>query len=139
MRLIIALAGAGLLATSTLGAETVSAPGRYAIGPSADGFVRLDTTTGAVSHCIQAGGVWRCEPLAADDTLKSRIDALAAEVKRLSAAVAALDARVAGIAPVPAPVVGEAEAPRNAFARQAVGRFLDMVRRLKRSRDADPA
>lgn len=139
MRRIIASVAIVMLAGSALAADTAPAPGRYAIGPSADGFVRLDTTSGAVSHCVQAEGVWRCEPLAANDgALKSRLDALAAEVKRLTAAVAALDARVAGIAPVPTQAVVDETPSRSGFARQAVGRFLDMVRRLKRGSD-DPA
>ena len=137
-RLIVALAGVSLLAASAIAADTVPAPGRYAIGPSADGFVRLDTTSGAVSHCVQTNGVWRCEPMAGGDSaLEARLDALAAEVKRLTAAVAALDARVAAIGPVAASVAEE-EPARSGFARQAVGRFLDMIRRLKRGGDTDP-
>ncbi len=138
-RLTVALASAGLLAASALAADTAPAPGRYAIGPSADGFVRLDTASGAVSHCVQTNGVWRCEPMAGDDgALRSRLDALAAEVKRLTAAVAALDARVATIGPVATPIAEEEQPTRTGFARQAVGRFLDMIRRLKRGRDTDP-
>jgi len=142
-RLTIFLASAIVGAAPAFSADPGAGPGRYALGPSSDGFVRLDTATGSVSHCVQTNGVWRCEPLAQEDgAIQSRLDALSAEVKRLSAAVAALDARVASLAPVVAPPVQAGDetpgpAERN-LAQQVVGRFLDMVRRLKQSADSSP-
>ena len=63
--------------------------GRYAVQPSADGFIRLDTETGAVSHCGRREGVWFCEKLVEDQTaLKSGIDALSAAARRTREAAA---------------------------------------------------
>jgi len=117
-------------------------PGRYLLSASPSGFVRLDTVTGATSHCRQQEGVWRCEPLLAGGYAKNeRLEALSREVTRLSAALAALNARVAALAPVErentvAPVVESAPvASSQSFAAQLVERFLDVVRALKHGRD----
>lgn len=120
-------------------------PGRYALSASRDGFVRLDTATGAVSHCRPQNGIWRCEPMTADDGgLRARVDALTSEVARLTATVAALDARLAALAPVsaaspvtpPAPPSANAPAPANPnFVHQAVARLFDLVRTIKHGRD----
>ena len=139
----LTFAFAVLVAAPVLAAETADGPGRYALGPSSDGFVRLDTATGAVSHCVQTNDVWRCEPLPQEDAaLRSKLDALTAEVKRLSALLSALDARVASLAAVAPPAAPVAEGPaqgsEQSLAREAVGRFMDMVRRLKRGGEASP-
>lgn len=117
------------------------APGRYLLSASPSGFVRLDTVTGATSHCRQQGGVWRCEPLlASDDATAERLEALSREVTRLSAALAALNARVAALAPVDrevvvAPAIESPTVTRGrGFAAQLVERFLDVVRTLKHGR-----
>src|SRR6202044_2225078 len=34
--------------------------GRYALSPVADGVIRLDTRTGAVSTCTNSGNGWAC-------------------------------------------------------------------------------
>jgi hypothetical protein len=118
------------------------APGRYLLSASPSGFVRLDTVTGATSHCRQQDGAWRCEPLlAAGDATNERLEALSREVTRLSAALAALNARVAALASVnrenvAAPVLESPPMTRyKGFAAQLVKRFLDVVRTLKHGRD----
>jgi hypothetical protein len=88
-------------------------------------------------HCAESGGVWACDPLAIDTALTERVDALAAEVARLTrtlaaltpaaadtgarietlaAEVEALTARVAALAeaPPPSPVVAIAGEPAAA-------------------------
>jgi hypothetical protein len=115
--------------------------GRYTLGASRDGFVRLDTATGAVSHCTQAKGVWRCQPLPADT---DRVGALATEVAALAAKVAALKARLdVGSTPVetvsvPALAGDKSESlsrPGPSLLTLAMDRFLDLVRTLKHGRD----
>jgi hypothetical protein len=141
-RLSFALAGVVALAAPAWSEGPVTpaaAPagaGRYALNAARDGFVRLDTATGAVSHCSQEAGVWHCDTIAGEDaTLKARLDALTGEVAKLSAAVAALGARVADLAVGNAPTAPVAEKPvverRAGFAGRAVDRFLAMVRALK--------
>jgi hypothetical protein len=126
----IALAIAFLVVAASAHAEE----GRYALSPSRDGFVRLDTATGAASHCSVSKGVWRCEPLQIES---SRLDALATDVAALTAKVAALSARVAALPVVaPAPRVTPAPPPRTSFLHEALGRFLAFVRALKHGREA---
>lgn len=144
MRRRTALAAIILAAVPALAADLPDAAGRFTLGPSRDGFVRLDTKTGAVSHCATNAGVWTCEPLPQpqDTALKAKVEALTAAVARLTATVAALDDRVGAIAPVasagmPKPPV--AAPPREYgpnLAQRAVARLIDMVRRLKHGDDS---
>ena len=64
--------------------------GRYTLSQTADGFVRLDTRTGAVSTCSNSGNGWACyavpdERKAMDET----IGRLQAENDKLKAQLAA--------------------------------------------------
>ncbi|HLG84538.1 MAG TPA: hypothetical protein VKY22_26310 [Bradyrhizobium sp.] len=77
-------------------ADADSAPdtenGRYTLSQSGDGFVRLDTRTGAVSTCSNNGNGWACyavpdERKAMDD----EIGRLQAENEKLKAQLAARD------------------------------------------------
>jgi hypothetical protein len=127
----IALAAAFLALAVPAHAEE----GRFALSPSRNGVVRLDTATGATSHCAPVKGIWRCEPLQVE---ANRLDALAAEVAALTAKVAALSARMSTLsAPAATAPSPTAEAPpKPGFVREAVGRFLAFVRILKHGRDA---
>lgn len=136
-RLCLAAGGVLCLAVPSAAEDA----GRYALSASRDGFVRLDTVTGSVSHCRPEKGVWRCEPLPAEDSaLRARLDALTTEVARLTASVAALNGRVAALAPpaeAPKPAAVAAPPPpeaRPGFLRQTMVRFLDFVRVLKHGR-----
>ena len=111
---------------------------RYALSAAKDGFVRLDTVTGAVTHCRPVSGVWQCEPLAGVD--ESRFQALAADVAKLTADVALLGHRVDDLAapkpqaaaPVPAPVAVQPPPPPKPNPLVAVvDRLLDFIRALK--------
>jgi hypothetical protein len=53
--------------------------GRYAMSPIADGVIRLDTRTGAVSTCNNAGAGWACY------SMPDERAALDAEIGRLQA------------------------------------------------------
>jgi hypothetical protein len=111
--------------------------GRFALSPSRDGIVRLDTATGATSHCAPVKGVWRCAPLQFES---NRLDALATEVAALTAKVAALNARLATLPQMQEPMPPERPSvrvePKPNFMREALGRFLDLVRTLKHGREA---
>lgn len=63
MALMSALLGAGMVAAGPLAAQE-SAAGRYTMHKTDDGFVRLDTQTGAVSLCQKDNGGWRCREIA---------------------------------------------------------------------------
>ena len=120
---------------------------RYQITPSGEGFTRLDTETGSLSHCGKRDGVWYCEPLAdAETRLEEKLDGLTGELLRLSteidrlgAQVAALANRLDGLAAPPGGAAtateGEARGTDDAlsFAEELMRRFFDMVRAMKRA------
>jgi hypothetical protein len=125
-----------LAAILVFAADSAEAEGRFALSASRDGVVRLDTATGAVSHCRPVKGIWRCETLPVE---QSRLDALATEVAALTAKVAALNGSIAAPQPAAAPApsatpAGETSRPN--FIREALGRFLALVRTLKHGREA---
>jgi hypothetical protein len=130
LALVLCIAGSAALADD--------AP-RYALSAARDGFVRLDTATGAVTHCRPVSGVWKCEPIAGVDD--SRFQALAAEVAKLTADVALLGHRVddldspkpEAIAPAPA-VIPAAPAAKPSPLAAVMDRLLDFVRTLKHGR-----
>jgi len=64
--------------------------GRYSMTPAPEGFLRLDTRTGAVSHCRLVGGGVECRE-GADERA-----ALQAEIDRLASENAELRKKLAG-------------------------------------------
>ncbi|MCB1521851.1 MAG: hypothetical protein KDJ37_14935 [Hyphomicrobiaceae bacterium] len=57
---------------------------RFQMKPTDDGFVRLDTQTGAVSLCARANGDWACRAMADDQkTLQDKIARLEDENRSL--------------------------------------------------------
>src|SRR5712672_3090622 len=85
--------GAGaVLAQSMPGTEN----GRYALSPIADGVLRLDTRTGAVSTCNSSGAGWACYAVPDErGALDAEIGRLQADNEKLRAQLAERDA-VAG-------------------------------------------
>jgi hypothetical protein len=116
MRIVaIAAVAALIFVGSPVAAQVVTEappPGRYTIAPEGDGFLRLDTQSGAVSHCRKdASGTWVCAPLAEVEraavteeiaALSRRISTLSAQLDALSRDVARLQRR-AGLEAEPAP------------------------------------
>ncbi len=138
MRASPILVGALLLALPALAGDS-GRPARYAIEPAAEGFVRLDTATGAASHCTKRDGVWHCAAVADEKrtfeatiaALTDKVAALTTEVTRLKAELgeargALAEAEAALAAPTPTVV-----AERAGFAETLVQRFVRMVRVLK--------
>ena len=87
------LAGSAALAQTKPDTEN----GRYALSPTGDGVLRLDTKTGTVSTCTNSGAGWACyavpDERAAMDT---EIGRLQAENEKLKAQLAERDGTVAG-------------------------------------------
>lgn len=79
----IAIAIAALFVGGMVGVAAQSMPdgenGRYTISPVADGVIRLDTRTGAVSICNNTGAGWACYAVPDERA------ALDAEIGRLQA------------------------------------------------------
>lgn len=125
----------GLLGlTIAAGSAQEAGTGRYAVEPSVDGFIRLDTETGAMSHCTRQDGVWRCEVLAED---KAAVEALTDEVRALNQRVDELTDRLSTLEEagptVSAPqAVVEVEEP--GFAELLVQRLFELVRDIKGER-----
>ena len=89
----ILLAGGTALAQTKPDTEN----GRYALSPTGDGVLRLDTKTGTVSTCTNSGAGWACyavpDERAAMDT---EIGRLQAENEKLRAQLTERDGTVAG-------------------------------------------
>jgi hypothetical protein len=103
MSRIAILAALGFLAWPALADEPA---GRYSVLPSSDGFIRIDTATGAVSHCGKRDGAWYCDVLIEDRGLiERRLEALTGQVAALSEKIEALTARVSEPKPAAPPLV----------------------------------
>jgi hypothetical protein len=85
--------------------------GRYALSPVADGVIRLDTRTGAVSTCSNSGSGWACyavpDERAALDAEIGRLQAdnekYKAELEKLKAELTAREPTVTGKIEEPLP------------------------------------
>jgi hypothetical protein len=99
---VIPVVAAILLISGTAAAQ--SAPdtenGRYTLSPAADGFLRLDTRTGAMSTCMNSNAGWACYAVPDERA------AMDAEIGRLQADNARLKAELAAREPV---VTGKTE------------------------------
>jgi hypothetical protein len=85
----LAACGAATAAQTMPGSEK----GRYALSSVADGVIRLDTRTGAVSICSNSGAGWACYAVPDERA------ALDAEIGRLQADNEKLKAELAGRGP----------------------------------------
>jgi hypothetical protein len=91
---VIFLGGAGAaLAQSRPDTEN----GRYALSPIADGVLRLDTRTGAVSTCNPSGAGWACYAVPDERAaLDAEIGRLQADNEKLKAQLAEREPTVTG-------------------------------------------
>ncbi|MBV9562962.1 MAG: hypothetical protein JOY90_21350 [Bradyrhizobium sp.] len=84
------LVGAGAAAAAEAAPDTRN--GRYALQPSGDGMVRLDTHTGEVSTCSNSAAGWACYAVPDErKAMDTEIGRLQAENERLKAQLAARD------------------------------------------------
>jgi hypothetical protein len=141
MRTILFLVGGLLLAWSASAQDAAPGPGRYQFAPDGDGFVRLDTETGAIAHCGRSESGWRCDGVAED----SRVVALQQELTMLKAELEDLSERLATIEQGESESAEAPPASRNglseqderefdealSFAERMMQRFFDMIRELK--------
>jgi hypothetical protein len=71
--------------------------GRYVLSPAADGVIRLDTRTGAVSTCSNTGSGWACYAVPDERAaLDAEIGRLQADNEKLKAELAARPPTVTG-------------------------------------------
>ncbi len=93
--------------------------GRYTLSPVADGVIRLDTRTGAVSTCSKAGAGWACyavpDERAALDAeigrLQAENEASRTELEKLKAELATREPTVSGKIDEPLPKTDSLKKP----------------------------
>lgn len=128
---------AAVAATGIASARAQSLPdienGRYALSPVADGVIRLDTRTGAVSSCTDKGSGWACY------VVPDERAALDAEIGRLQKDNETMKAQLAARAPAGASKTDEA-LPQEALPKQdslqpKAGRKIEIP--LPSDRDVD--
>jgi hypothetical protein len=91
---IVCIGGIGAVAAQTM-PDTEN--GRYALSPVADGVIRLDTRTGAVSTCNNTGTGWACYAVPDErDAFDAEIGRLQADNEKLKAQLAAREPTVPG-------------------------------------------
>ena len=130
--------------------------GRYALSPLADGVLRLDTRTGAVSTCNNSGAGWACYAVPDERAaLDAEIGRLQADNEKLKAELAAREPTVAGKIDEPMPKTDSLKKPEPkvadgerkieiplpsdrdmdrvmSFLEQAWKRLLDMANRVQK-------
>jgi hypothetical protein len=99
--LMLCLGGSGAAAAQSI---PDSENGRYALSPVADGVIRLDTRTGAVSTCSNTGMGWACYAVPDERAaLDAEIGRLQADNEKLKAELAAREPTVTGKIDEPLP------------------------------------
>jgi hypothetical protein len=150
--LIVCLGGVGA-ATAQSVPELEN--GRYALSPVADGVIRLDTRTGAVSTCSNSGAGWACYAVPDERAaLDAEIGRLQSDNEKLKAQLAAREPTVTGKIDEPLPKTDslkpaqpKAEAERKieiplpsdrdmdrvmSFLEQAWRRLIEMAQRVQK-------
>ncbi len=110
------LGGMGSAAAQSLSDEE---NGRYTLSPVADGVIRLDTRTGAVSTCSNAGAGWACyvvpDERAALDAeigrLRAENEGFKTELEQRKAELAAREPTVSGKIDEPLPKADSLKEP----------------------------
>jgi hypothetical protein len=103
-----ALAAASVVCLGSASVMAQPAPdmekGRYALSPVADGVIRLDTRTGAVSTCNNSGAGWACYAVPDERAaLDAEIGRLQSENEKLKTQLAAREPTVTGKIDEPLP------------------------------------
>lgn len=127
---ITALIVAGTVTAIAAGPGDSDRPGRYAMQPVDGGFLRLDTETGAVSHCAKQGIEFACQPIRDERSEAKEVDKLRSENAELRAEVKRLTDQIVQAPPTDSPK--KFELPSE----QDVDKAMDYVERMvKKFRD----
>ena len=108
-KLSAALAAASIVCAGSAGAVMAQPVpevenGRYSLAPVADGVIRLDTRTGAVSTCNNSGAGWACYAVPDERAaLDAEIGRLQSDNEKLKAQLATREPTVTGKIDEPMP------------------------------------
>jgi hypothetical protein len=148
--LIVCLAGLG---PATAQSVPELENGRYALSPVADGVIRLDTRTGAVSTCNNSGAGWACYAVPDERAaLDAEIGRLQSDNEKLKAQLAAREPTVTGKIDEPLPKTDSLKPPKAdaerkieiplpsdrdmdrvmSFLEQAWRRLIEMAQRVQK-------
>jgi hypothetical protein len=106
---MICICGIGAAAAQTM---PDSENGRYTLSPLPDGVIRLDTRTGAVSTCTNAGTGWACYATPDERAaLDAEIGRLQADNEKLKAELAAREPTATGKIDEPLPKADSLKKP----------------------------
>ena|SRR5437764_5550363 len=111
-----------LFAVGAVNSAAAELPGRFVFEKVPEGYLRLDTATGAVSLCAAKGGIWSCSGLS-DDMAELR-----AENSKLRARVEELEKSRFSIA---LPSDQDIDKLLEWFGKMA-DRFVEFSRRMER-------
>jgi hypothetical protein len=127
--------------------------GRYSLAPVADGVIRLDTRTGAVSTCNNSGAGWACYAVPDERAaLDAEIGRLQSDNEKLKAQLAAREPTVTGKIDEPLPKTDSLKPPKSdaerkieiplpsdrdmdrvmSFLEQAWRRLIEMAQRVQK-------
>jgi hypothetical protein len=127
--------------------------GRYALSPVADGVIRLDTRTGAVSTCNNSGAGWACYAVPDERAaLDAEIGRLQSDNEKLKARLATRESTVTGKIDEPLPKTDSLKPPKAdterkieiplpserdmdrvmSFLEQAWRRLIEMAQRVQK-------
>ncbi|MEZ5842806.1 MAG: hypothetical protein R3D27_03635 [Hyphomicrobiaceae bacterium] len=138
---VMLAAAFALSAGPALAQDAAGEKGRYTMSPVDNGFVRLDTRTGAMSFCTRSDGRWSCEAMAdagADlrqeaERLRKENTDLRAEIKRLDDMLGLGDGRPGERAPRQGfriPTEKDVDQALDYFERM-LKKFQDRLKRLE--------
>jgi hypothetical protein len=103
---------AGAVGTAVAQTTPDTENGRYALSPVADGVIRLDTRTGAVSTCTNTGTGWACYAVPDERAaLDEEIGRLQADNEKLKTELAAREPTVTGKIDEPLPKTDSLKKP----------------------------
>jgi hypothetical protein len=158
-KLSVALAAASVVCLGSASVMAQSVPdienGRYSLAPVADGVVRLDTRTGAVSTCSNSGAGWACYAVPDERAaLDAEIGRLQSDNEKLKAQLSTREPTVTGKIDEPMPktdslrpATPKADAERKieiplpsdrdmdrmmSFLEQAWRRLVEMAQRMQK-------
>jgi hypothetical protein len=146
--LCLSLASAGPVLAQAAPDSAGERPGRFVLQPMEGGVVRLDTVTGAISHCRKRGEAITCEGVAADADLQAEVARLSAENKALKDEIKRLE-EIAGLGDKPGaeprakgpkfslPTEEDVDKALN-YVERMLKKFRDRLKDFENGRPADP-